>query len=107
MLYCVRYEDTIIWTNDADRSHRILVVNVKNLPYSICPLAYVGQGSSRKACEKLALIYSKPQETEPRIANASNAVDQPMSRKLSRSVSMHFERNLISQINMLAVVPVP
>ena len=106
MLYGVQNNDTAIWTNDSDRSYRILVVNVKNLPYSICPLAYIGHGPAKKVCEKLALIYSKPMENT---ASGTNYMgqNQPLSRKMSRTVSYNAEKHLISEINMVAVVPVP
>ena len=107
MLYGVQNDDTLIWTNNSDRSHRILVVNVKNLPYSICPLAYIGQGPDKKVCEKLALIYSKP-ALETTSSQANHTVqNQPLSRKMSRTVSYNAEKHLISEINMVAVVPVP
>ena len=56
LLYCVRYEDTIVWTHSENPTWRIILVNIQNIPYVNSPLMHHIGG---KTCEKLAFIYRK------------------------------------------------
>ena len=56
LLYCVRYDDTIVWTHSENPTWRIILVNIQNIPYVNSPLMHHIGG---KSCEKLAFIYKK------------------------------------------------
>jgi hypothetical protein len=104
MLYSVRYEDTKLWTNPANNSYRALVVNAKNLPNISLPLAQIGP-SKKIPCDKLAMIYQKQLENQPRTNREPQDKTHGLTRKLSTSLML--ERSLLNQIRMIAVVPAP
>ena len=53
LLYCVRYDDTIVWTHSENPTWRILLVNTKHIP--TIQKVHIGG----KTCDKLAFIYKK------------------------------------------------
>ena len=111
LLYCVRYDDTEIWTNTQNTSHRIISVNIKHIPYVTSPLMFLSREGRKLPCEKLAIIYRKPSERQAQAdeqddGNGGVISGSPVNqriRKISRSISI--ENNLMQQINLLAVVP--
>ena len=53
LLYCVRYDDTTLWTHSENPTWRIILVNTKHIPE--VQKVHIGG----KTCDKLAFIYKK------------------------------------------------
>ena len=119
LLYSVRYYDeTTIWTNPQESSHRIMVINTLNIPYSPNPIAQLTLNGGKKKvnCTKLAMLYTKPKEDSEGTGKASEdsttqfkgQVEKSgimLQRKMSQS--LFYERQLLQKVNMIAVIPVP
>lgn len=64
LLYCGRYEDTVVYQNPVDDRQRILQVNLDHFPYIELPFAHLkthhtNRTSSMIPCRKLAIVYFK------------------------------------------------
>lgn len=124
LLYCVRYDDTTVWTHSENPTWRIILVNTKHIPE--VQKVHIGG----KTCDKLAFIYKKSiprqqiintpgsspnqftgsptnqvtgavEAMEMRIRSGSGTYKR--TRKISQSVSM--EHKMVRQINLIAVLP--
>ena len=73
LLYCVRYDDTIVWTHSENPTWRIILVNIQNIPYVNSPLMHHIGG---KTCEKLAFIYKKYISRHPMIYTPGSSPNQ-------------------------------
>ena len=110
LLYCVRSETTLLWTNPNQPTYRILVLDAMNSPYAQSTLAHIGE-KKKIPCTKLAMVYTKQPDDASQLdgaplAKTKNPVGQKiMQRKLSSNL-LH-EKRLLKALDMVAVIPIP
>ena len=108
LLYCVRYDDTLVWTNTEDHSSRIIVVNIKHIPYVTSPLANLMNGDLKIPCEKIAIVYRKPIQYSWQIGQKNETeVIRQFARTVEQKLSKSFlvENSLLQHINLIAAIP--
>ena len=81
LLYCVRYDDTIVWTHSENPTWRILVVNTKHIP--TIQKVHIGG----KTCDKLAFIYRRS-IPRPKIINTPGSSPNQISGSSPNQVTV-------------------
>ena len=133
LLYCGRYDDTLLIQNPRNQRQRILVVNLKHFPYIDVPFGEIpgSSGAQVVQCSKIAIVYIKLSEElvsaddrsfqsedgtgkgledlakdEEELSRTDESVVTPSRgryRKISHCIAL--EREMLSKIHFVAVLP--
>ena len=122
LLYCGRYEDTTILQSTANKQLRAIVINMDNYPMVEKPIGHYPKKSGPPVpCRRLALLYFKSAKDEDLINMEALAASPPTSamkmspptappammagRNISESLAM--EKQMLSFVNVFAILPLP
>ena len=103
LLYCSRYEDTLVSVSPQYEDMRMMKINLQNIPGSDPP---VGSTVSGVACSHLAILYHW---SCPRSPPSTSSLLPPQRNSASRkiSASLALERKMLSIVDVFAVIPLP
>ena len=122
LLYCGRHKDTTIIQSTTNKHLRAIVISMDNYPMVEKPVGHYPKKSGPPVpCRRLALLYFKSAKDEDLINLEALAASPPSSvmvvsppaappammagRKISESLAM--EKQMLSFVNVFAILPLP
>jgi hypothetical protein len=113
LLYCGRYEDTVILQSAAHDTHRLIIIDLSHYAGIELPIGHLpAPDDDVAACARIGILYFKRPDGEdlPPVHAPANELKVPqatksVARKISASLAL--ERKMLSIVDVFAVLPLP